>query len=221
MSAAIIFDTETTGIVEPALVEAAWLPVGRGEHGRLVQGDPVCRRYNPGKPIELGASVVHHIFNSDVDDEEPASAFKLAPGTEYLIGHNIDFDWAVIGKPDVKRICTLALARIAWPTLDSHSLTACFYHLRGVDGRPMARGAHSAAADVAMNAEVFLELVGEAHDLDEVWRVSEVARVPKVMPFGKHKGVEIERVPRDYKNWLLRQADVDPYLVKALQGTAS
>ena len=37
------------------------------------------------------------------------------------------------------------------------------------------------------------------------------------MPFGKHKGVPISEVPKDYKQWLLRQSDVDPYLVKALE----
>ncbi|MFG8677603.1 putative quorum-sensing-regulated virulence factor [Pseudomonas aeruginosa] len=37
------------------------------------------------------------------------------------------------------------------------------------------------------------------------------------MPYGKHKGTPINQVPNDYKAWLLRQPDVDPYLVQALR----
>jgi exodeoxyribonuclease X len=44
-----------------------------------------------------------------------------------------------------------------------------------------------------------------------------MARVPKVLAFGKYKGTPIAEVPSDYKSWLLRQDDVDPYLAKALR----
>ncbi|HBZ18829.1 MAG TPA: DNA polymerase III subunit epsilon, partial [Betaproteobacteria bacterium] len=36
------------------------------------------------------------------------------------------------------------------------------------------------------------------------------------MPFGKHKGSLLSDMPRDYKEWLLKQGDIDPYLRKAL-----
>jgi exodeoxyribonuclease X len=37
------------------------------------------------------------------------------------------------------------------------------------------------------------------------------------MPFGKHKGEAINLVPSDYKQWMLRQDNVSPYLRKALE----
>jgi exodeoxyribonuclease X len=37
------------------------------------------------------------------------------------------------------------------------------------------------------------------------------------MTFGKHKGVAITDIPRDYKTWLLNQDNVDAYLRKALE----
>ena len=43
-----------------------------------------------------------------------------------------------------------------------------------------------------------------------------MARIPTVMTFGKHKGMVIKDVPRDYVRWLLGQPDVDPYLRQAL-----
>jgi exodeoxyribonuclease X len=37
------------------------------------------------------------------------------------------------------------------------------------------------------------------------------------MPFGKHKGLLLADVPGDYRDWLLNQEDIDPYLRKALE----
>jgi exodeoxyribonuclease X len=53
--------------------------------------------------------------------------------------------------------------------------------------------------------------------IEELWQLSEKSRIPKVMPFGKHKGEPIDSIPDDYRSWLLRQSDVDPYLLKALE----
>ncbi|MDM1771068.1 putative quorum-sensing-regulated virulence factor [Acinetobacter indicus] len=46
------------------------------------------------------------------------------------------------------------------------------------------------------------------------------ARIPKVMPFGKHKGVELNKVPKDYVKWFLGQDNIDSYLRKALEVVA-
>jgi exodeoxyribonuclease X len=54
-----------------------------------------------------------------------------------------------------------------------------------------------------------------------IWQRSEEARIPKMMTFGKHKGAAIKDIPADYKQWLLKQTDIDPYLVKALRGEAA
>ena len=60
MSKVIIFDTETTGIIEPVLIEAA---------GIIINGSPLNEqtetfnsRYNPGKPISFGAMATHNIL---------------------------------------------------------------------------------------------------------------------------------------------------------------
>lgn len=52
---------------------------------------------------------------------------------------------------------------------------------------------------------------------EELWEISEDARIPKIIRFGKHTGSKIEDIPHDYKRWLLGQADIDPYLRKALE----
>lgn len=52
---------------------------------------------------------------------------------------------------------------------------------------------------------------------EALWVISEKARIPTIMPFGKHKGVAIKDVPADYKRWLMKQPDTDQYLLKAIQ----
>jgi hypothetical protein len=56
---------------------------------------------------------------------------------------------------------------------------------------------------------------------EHLWEISERARIPTRMPFGKYKGTPIADIPNDYKRWLLEQPDVDPYLAQALTGKKS
>lgn len=215
---AVILDTETTGLNEPRLVEAAMIGFDSPASLHKVAFE-FAGRFNPGKPIEFGAMATHHIADADVADAPSPAAFALPQGCEYIIGHNVDFDWKVIGEPKVKRICTLAFCRKFWPE-DSHQLGAMLIRLEGVGAIARLRGAHSAAVD-AYNCRTVLQhilaKIGPPETWEEVWQASEAARIPEVMTFGKHKGAKLKDVPRDYKDWLLRQPDVDPYLAKALR----
>jgi len=216
---ALILDTETTDTGEDAQpIEIAWLEL---DDSLEQQGDIFCQRYKPTKPISYGAMGVHHIHDLDLVDCPPPSEFKLPDGVDFLIGHSIDFDWRIIGSPDIPRICTLALARSLWPDIE-HTQSALMYYKFGIGARPQLKNAHSAAADVQICEQILHcileELTDGTMDIDfqKLWEISELARVPTVMPFGKHKGLPVEDVPRDYVAWLLRQPDVDPYLRTAL-----
>ena len=211
MTPAIIIDTETTGLDDPIPVEIAW--AGLNDDSESVQ------RYNPGKPISLGAMATHHITDDDVATSPPFQSFRFPAQVTHIIGHNVDFDWRALGEPPVKRICTLALARAKWPTLDSHSLGALIYKIRGAAARPLLRDAHSALQDVRLCRLVLEAIVGQpaaSLDPEKLWQQSEQARVPRFLTFGKHKGLAISEVPADYKRWLLKQPDIDPYLRRAL-----
>ena len=56
MTKAVIFDTETTGRKDPIIIEGAWLELKSVDPFNL--GSSFCQRYNPGKPIELGALAI-------------------------------------------------------------------------------------------------------------------------------------------------------------------
>lgn len=221
---AICFDTESTGIESPVLIEAAWIKIP--DPANLSTAERFCQRFNPGKPISLGALATHHIMDEDLADCPPHTDFKLPDGIQYLVGYNIDYDWKVIGQPDIKRICVMALSRYLFPGLDSYSQSAVLYHLERRRARELLKAAHSAEADVMNCLRIFWRLLNvlepeERESWEALWKLSELARIPTVMPFGKHKGMAIKDTPADYKKWLLGQPDLDPYLIKAIRGEAA
>lgn len=181
-------------------------------------------RFRPEKPFDAGAIAVHRILPEDVENCAPSSEApsRLPEGVEYVVGHNIDFDADCLGGlPGVKRICTLALARAWFPNFKSHKLGALTVELFGQTRMAieLLEGTHNAYVDCCLTLRILNQMLREVEwsgDFEQLYEASENARVPKIMPFGKHKGMPIEEVPFDYKDWLLRQPDVDPYLVKAL-----
>ena len=216
MSKSIIFDTEATGIKEPVLIEAAWVELASIEP--FTVSNPFVQRYNPGKPITLGALATHHILDEELVDCPSASSFKLPDDVSYIIGHNVDFDWEVIGKPEIKRICTLALARKLWPDVDSHTQSALLYYLERNSAREQLRNAHSALTDVGICTVILDHICQQLNvkTVEDLYTESEKARIPTTMHFGKHKGMLLTDLPNDYKQWLLGQGDIDSYLRKAL-----
>ena len=217
MPQAIIFDVEATDKNDAVIIEAASLDVTSLNPFEV--GNPWVQRYNPGKPISLGALATHHIMDEELVNCPASSSFWLPAGIKYLIGHNIDFDWVAIGKPEVKRICTLALARSLWPELDSHTQSALLYFFERDTARDQLRNAHSALADVWICSKIVGQIIDKLHpvSLDALWEMSEKSRIPTTMPYGKHKGELISQVPTDYKQWLLRQDNVSEFLRKALE----
>lgn len=214
----LIIDTETTNADDTAeIIEAAYIDLDGGEY---------CERFKPLGAIGFGAMAVHHIMPDDLIGCRESAEFTL-PDTDYVIGHNVDFDWRVMGSPNVKRICTLALSRHLWPDLDSHKQGAMMYFLFGAAARDQVKDAHNALCDAKMCEQILWSCVGElaqrdicCETMEDIWKVSEIARVPTVMTFGKHKGAAIKDVPADYVRWYLKQAETDPYLVKAFTAAA-
>ncbi len=219
---AIIFDTETTGNEVAEIIEAAWLQVKNPYTLDIV--DEYCERFKPTQPISLGALSTHHILDEELQNCPPSRSFALPQDVQYIIGHNIDYDWEVSGRPAVKRICTLAIARHLLPNLDSHSQSALVYYFDRKKARQRLQSAHSALADVhncRYNLIALMDCLQEQgrtvpQTWEELWQLSEQARIPSIMPFGKHRGQPIATLPRDYQDWLLRQHGLDPYVKQAI-----
>lgn len=226
---AYLFDTETTGAKRPEIIEAAWIKL-RSPDDLLVEGESVTQRFKPSKPIELGALAIHHILDEELEGCSPSSSFALPNDIVYMIGHNVDYDWEVSGQPDVKRICTLALSRRYVKTIDSHSQSALMYYFYRNQAKDRLKNAHSALADVENCLLILTRLIAIINEnvphapiqsWEQLWEVSEAARIPTTISFGKHKGRLISSLPNDYKIWLLKQDGIDPYLKQAVNAYVS
>lgn len=223
---ALILDTETNDL-HGYPIEIAYVPCAFAQGAlEIDQSQAFDEYYSCPAPIALGAMAVHHILESDIAGKPSYDTFRLPAGTTYLIGHNIDYDIAAVKLCDptieVKGICTLALARMVWDELETHNLTALYYHV--MSDRELARkhlrNAHNARYDIYFTSEVLRAIVEKLaiKDMASLFQMSEIARVPKRMQFGKHKGELISQLPGSYISWLLKQPDLDPYLIKALKG---
>lgn len=221
-----ITDTETNGQEQLEVIELAYTQVTAS---LVALQETITTRYKPKLGSSYGALLAHGILDSELENCPPSSEAKLPTNTTYIIGHNIDYDWGALGKPPVKRICTLAMARKLLPALDSHRLGALYYFFFGktADVRERLKEAHSAGADVFFTYNVLWKLMevgkeqaGKQLDsVEDLWAFSEWCRVPDVISFGKHKGSKIADLPRDYKAWCLRQPDFDPYILQAIRST--
>ena len=220
---ALILDTETHDL-NGYPIEIAYAPCSF-EQGVLVinQKQVFDEFFSCPEPIALGALATHHILETDIVEKPSFDTFKMPQDVQYLIGHNIDYDITAIQKcqPDfsVKGICTLALCRMVWPELP-HTLSAMYYHV--MDDLELARKhlrhAHNAKADIYFTGVILKTLVEQLgiKDMNSLFIMSETARIPKYITFGKHKGTAIKDLDSGYVSWLLKQPDLDPYLRKAL-----
>lgn len=226
-----ILDTETTGLVEPHMTEAAYSIVDISNGKVTVLQAPRAKRFNPLKEISLGSMAISHICDEDVADEPPHTDFKLPSSVEYLIGHNIDFDMAVLKNAGVtytpNLICTSAMANFLLPTLESHKLVSLLYHFHRNVARAQAKNAHAAIADIYFTELVLGSLIDLANsqghkinNVESLYEFSQMARIPTHLSFGKYKGEAIADLANHsdgagYLKWLLKQDTVDPYLAQA------
>ena len=226
---AIILDTETHTL-NGQPIEIAYAPIDV-QNGKLTldKSKLFDQLYSVDEPISFAAMAVHHILESDLLNKPHYSSFTLPPDTQYIIGHNIDYDIRAIEKcgvntNSIKAICTLALARRVWPDAEAHNISALIYMIsKGSEkAREMIKKAHRADMDIILTANILMHIVHQLNinSMEELYVASEDARIPRSINFGKHRGTNIADLPADYIQWLLRQDDLDPYLRKALENVS-
>lgn len=208
----IFYDTETTGISaeKDRVIElAAYDPVKEKSFVQLI---------NPGCPIPPEASAVHHITDEMVVSEPGFNDIterfvEFCEGETVLIAHNNDgFDIHFLRKefqrcdkemPDWKFLDSLKWARRYRPDLPRHSLQ----FLREVYGFP-ANNAHRALDDVIILHKVFQSMVDDL-SMEKIMELMSVSKAVTRMPFGKHQGKPLDKVPKDYVSWLSKSGAFD------------
>ncbi len=223
---AIMLDTETHALHGNA-IEVAYYPLDLSS-GVLSfnRKEWFNQRFNPGKPIDLGAMAIHNILDEDVADKPLHTTFRLDPDIEYLVGHNIDYDLKVLRKCGITQhfrvIDTCSMARILLPNAPGYKLAILSYYLAKDRHkvRSHLKNAHSALTDVDLTAALLQHLVknlDKCYSLEDLYLFSLQCRVPVYMPFGEHKGKQISLLPQPYKQWIAKQDKFDPWLKFAIE----
>lgn len=218
---AIIFDTETTGLKKPRILEAGYIGTDITPGGQLLFGLPFVQRYNPGIPSDLGALKTHHILDSELVDCPPHTDFSIPDNIQYIICQNSDFDMQMVpGREKYKSICTVGMSRKLWPDADSHSLGAMMYHVFGrtEEVRNVLKDAHSALADCMMTWSLLEQIVQKSGvlSLEDLFKFSEMSKLTtERMRFGKYKGQYLVDIKdKGYLKWLVENPEMDDGLRK-------
>lgn len=211
----IFYDTETTGIKldEDRIVEiAGYDPINKRTF---------CSFVNPMISVPPDATKIHGISNEMViKSPNFASVGKdfidFCGEDAILVAHNNDgFDIHIM-RSEFKRhgltmpawsfIDTLKWARRYRADLPRHSLQ----FLREVYG-VKENNAHRALDDVIVLHEVFSKMIDDLsfEQCLELLSVKKPVKMLSEMPFGKHQGVALEKVPKNYIQWLSESGSLE------------
>jgi DNA polymerase-3 subunit epsilon len=205
----IYYDTETTGVRsdKDRVVElAAYDPTRNRTFEKLI---------NPGCPIPAEATAVHKITNEMVASaptfaEVAAEFIEFCEGEAVLIAHNNDafdlhflrneFERSGMAMPAWKFLDTLKWARRYRTDLPRHTLQ----FLREIYNIP-ANNAHRALDDVVVLHQIFQYMIDDLPP-QKVYELmsnrSATQRSIQHMPFGKHQGQPLNKIPASYVQWL-------------------
>lgn len=203
-------DTETTDKdpTKARIVELAILPF---------DGRYISMLINPGIPIPVETSAVHHITDVDVRNSPDWQTVlphmqELLDSSEevpVLVAHNAKYDAEILKDvTNVKWLCTYKAALRVWPDAPAHKNEVLRYWLGLPElGRQFVQNAHSALHDAIVTQQILVKLL-EKVSLEQMiaWTL-EPALMPRI-PFGKHAGMAWSEIPAGYLDWLIKTPDM-------------
>lgn len=203
-------DTETTGLGGPPNAMACEIALVEIDEDLNIIGEWESL-INPGIPIQPGAMKIHGITDADVSRPEVPTIEQavveifgeILPDIS-MTCHNARFDLQFFGPHlSIKaHLCTLELARKVLPGAPNHQLPTLKRHLNlSLQKQHEAMGDILTVVDllrhlVPLTNRSFLQLLGAAARPSMLY----------IMPYGKYKGMSIQDIDVDYRNWLLQQS---------------
>lgn len=172
--------------------------------------------------------------NCELFKDDISNINELFSAKKYYVGHNVTFDRDMLVSNIIRYtpvenkiidknnwICTLRLAKKLYAedeSFDNLTLTYLWYKFGLYRDISRKINAHSAEDDVFMCLQVLKHLVNiciERGHIDTNENIGEqlikFINSPvlyKVMPFGKHKGMEFSIIPQNYLEWMIINSDI-------------
>ena len=149
----------------------------------------------PRKEFSPQATEKNGYIRSMLLDKPCISTFVFPTDVEYMIGHNVMFDWQILKEPkNVKLICTKELA-IKYLTKQSGAGTKGVNTLTGLieryypeEAKELNANAHSALQDCKLCYLVLLKILEAAPELDSFEKLAMQCKQPsekeEKLPFG-------------------------------------
>lgn len=219
----IVVDTETSDLPENGghILELAWYVLSQVDHKWVPTScfetyiqfagliSPMAQAQNHIRVDCLtaarGAKTRENAITRLLQDIQPDT---------FLVAHNVKFDSKFLPELANPWICTYRVAKLIWPEAPSHSNQVLRYWLNtpvnlAVSTNIKTRHPHQALYDVATTTGILQKML-ERHSPQELAKMTSCPALLRKMPFGKHKGVDFDKVPRDYLFWLRQQSNLDP-----------
>ena len=197
-------DVESTGLANhptrghPKVIELAIIPLNTSMDVLLtfIASNPIdfvidqlvsdgdVERFRPSMKIDKRATEVHGIMYRDLHGCESSTKAILPQDTEYIVGHNIQYDYRCLGKPEgIKRVCTLNLAK----KLDkkfgigfkNHKLDTLILYYYGEDARDLVDNSHAALYDtvkVILLLAKLVEFIPNVSTVEELYDFQELLK---------------------------------------------
>jgi len=242
MGKAIILDSETTGLPPKGeACEIAFMQI----HTDLptifneVLDNPIEnsihiiqrtfeQRYMPKGDFHPKASECNGFTKEKLAGSPCISTFKFPEDVEYMVGHNANFDHAILKHPKVKLICTKELAtkyltkKSGAGTKGVNTLTGLIERYYPEEAKELIANAHSALQDCKLTYLLLLKILEAAPELDSFEKLAMQCKQPSDKPseaklpymvkeheagylyftFGKYQGVPLDKLVKDNKSYL-------------------
>tara|TARA_Y100000739_G_scaffold222492_1_gene224093 strand:+ start:1204 stop:1881 length:678 start_codon:yes stop_codon:yes gene_type:complete len=186
-------------------------------NGKFYSSETFEEFVNPEIPIPPESTKIHGITDERVKDKPKIESMlqnfvKYCPEGSVLIAHNGDnFDKIVLERefkragmemPEYRFADTHKMARTILPYSPRYSLQ----YLKQWFEITVSGPAHRALPDVLVMIDVYHKL-RQNRSNNMMIGMSEQYEI-KTMPFGKHKGVKLKNLEKDYIHWMLYRSDM-------------
>lgn len=223
----LIFDTETTS---KDFKVAEVIQFASAEYNNSTDQFEIVfnEYYKPHEPIDAEVSAINFISNRMVANCEKFDCALLPVQLAldkcgYVVAHNVFYDQKVLERYGLslpKTICTMRMAKKLYNDSDKIKLFNLSYLRFALDlPIPDDITAHNAVSDVIVTGILYQTLIADAIaagvlDVDSDLSFGEQITawldepiIMRLMPFGKHKGKELNEVPLEYWRWAFENLD--------------